>query len=88
MRYGATLTPIGPYRAFKRTAAITAAPRVPASLRIDAAANCAEPANVVTDITIGATRPIDGSASTPKDIPNRNTAIENGATFQAPWAKV
>ena len=57
-------------------------------LRIEAAANCAEPANVVADITIGAIAPIVGRARTPKDIPKPRTAIENGATFRAPWAKL
>ena len=42
----------------------------------------------LADITIGATVPIVGRASTPNDIPNPNTAIENGATFLAPWAKL
>ena len=57
-------------------------------LRIETDANCADPANVVIDITIGATEPIVGRARTPNDIPKPNTAIENGATFLAPWAKL
>ena len=70
---GATLTPIGPYRRFNRIAATTAAPTVPPSPRIETAANWADPANVVTDITIGATRPIAGAARTPNDTPKPNT---------------
>ena len=54
VRDGATLRPIGAYRAFSSTAATTAAASVPPAPRIEAAANCAEPANVVADITIGA----------------------------------
>jgi hypothetical protein len=38
---------IGAYRAFRSTAAVTAAATLPPSSRIEAAANCAEPANVV-----------------------------------------
>ncbi len=64
--HGATLTPIGPYRAFSSTAAVIAAATVPPTSRIDAAANCADPANVVIDITIGASTPMPAAlASTP-----------------------
>ena len=62
----------------------TAAARVPPADRIEADANCAEPANVTIDITTGATRPITGRASTPKEIPKPRTAIENGTTLRAP----
>src|SRR5919201_1412023 len=57
----------------------------PAAPRIDAAANCAEPANVVADITIGAIDPIPAEwASTPKVTPKAKTAIEIGAISMAP----
>ena len=88
VRDGATLRPIGAYRALSSTAATTAAASVPPAPRIEAAANWAEPANVVADITIGAIEPIVGRARTPNEIPKPSTAIENGATFLAPWAKL
>ena len=53
-----------------------AAATVPPTSRIDAAANCADPANVVIDITIGASVPMPAAlASTPKETPNPTTAI-------------
>jgi hypothetical protein len=65
-RYGATLIPMGPYRAFSRRAAARAAATVPPSPITDTAANCADPANVVADMTIGASRPNPAvRASTP-----------------------
>ena len=39
------------------------------------AANWAEPANTITDITIVASAPSTGRASTPKERPRRNEAI-------------
>ena len=49
---------------------MTAAPTVPPSPRTDTAANCADPANVVADMTIGASHPKPAArASTPNEIP-------------------
>ncbi len=57
----------------------------PPAPRIDAAANCADPAKVVADMTIASTDWIpDARASTPKDAPNANAAMPIGATFLAP----
>ncbi len=61
--HGATETPIGRYREFSITAARIAVAAEPPAPRTDAAANCAEPANVVMDITIGATLPIPAAGA-------------------------
>ena len=75
----------GPYRAFSRSAAATAAATVPPAPSTETAANCAEPANVVADITIGAAQPQPAArASRPKDTPNATTATASGAAARAP----
>ncbi len=57
-------------------------PPVPST---DAAANCADPANVVADMTTGATLPIPAaSASTPNERPKTNALAAIGATARAP----
>ena len=59
--------------------------------RIETAANWADPANVVTDITIGATTPIPAArARTPNEIPKPTTAIASGATARTPsrWLRL
>jgi hypothetical protein len=57
-------------------------PPVPST---DATANCAEPANVVADITTGASDPMPASrASTPKEMPNAPTATANGTATRMP----
>ena len=57
----------------------------PPAPRIDAAANCAEPANVVADMTIASTDSIpEVRASTPNEAPNTNAATPIGATLLAP----
>ena len=81
--------PIGAYLAFSRSAAATAAATVPPSPSTDTEANCAEPANVVADITIGASHPNPTArAITPNEIPNPATAIASGPTARAPSRKV
>src|SRR4029453_2046452 len=88
VRYGATEIPIGAYRAFSSRAAATAAATVPPSRSTETEANCAEPANVVPDITIGASHPNPPArAMTPNDTPNPATAIANGPTARAPSRK-
>src|SRR5919197_951999 len=67
------------------TAARIAAAAVPPASRIDATANCAEPAKVVADMTTGATRPMPTlRASKPYDTPKRPTAIPIGAARRTP----
>jgi hypothetical protein len=52
---------------------------------MDATANCAEPAKVVADMTIGAAQPMPAArASTPNDRANANAAIPIGAIALAP----
>ena len=64
---------------------MTAAATVPPSPMTDTAANCADPANVVADITIGASQPKPAArARTPNEIPNPATAIAKGPTARAP----
>ena len=86
---GATVTPIGPYRALSSTAAVTALATPPPASRIEAEANCAEPANVVPDITTAANggNPAD-RASSPKEIPKPATAMVSGNTARAPPPKL
>src|SRR5207244_10503022 len=57
----------------------TAAPTLPPAPPTDTAANCAEPANVVADMTIGATTPKPAErARTPKERPKPKTASASG----------
>jgi hypothetical protein len=52
---------------------------------MDTAANCAEPANVVADMTTGATGPIPASrARKPNGIPNAATATASGQPRRNP----
>ncbi len=89
VRYGATEMPIGAYLAFSSSAAATAAATVPPSPRTETDANWADPANVVADITIGASQPNPTArASTPNEIPNPTTATASGPTARAPSRKV
>jgi hypothetical protein len=84
-RDDATETPIGPYRAFSNTAAAIAAPTVPPASSTETAANCDEPANVVADMTIGASHPMPADrASSPNETPKPATAIASGATARTP----
>jgi hypothetical protein len=76
---------MGVYRAFSRRAAATAAATLPPTPRIETAANCAEPANVVADITTGATGPMPAArASTPIETPNATTGTARGRALRAP----
>jgi hypothetical protein len=64
---------------------VTAAATVPPAPRIETAANCADPAKVVADITIGASQPMPAErASRPNEMPNPRTATASGATARAP----
>ena len=66
-------------------AAATAAATAPPSSITVTAAICADPANVVSDITIGATTPMPASrARIPKDMPMTAAASAMGATSRAP----
>src|SRR3954471_18309211 len=56
-------------------AAVAAAPTLPAALRTEAAANCAEPANVVADMTTDASVPMpEERARRPHETPKTRTA--------------
>ena len=48
------------------------------------AANCAAPAKTTIDITMGATAPITGSASTPNEMPSVKVASANGRPARTP----
>src|SRR6185312_6455263 len=51
----------------------------------EATANCAEPANVVSDMRIGGTMPIPASrARMPNEAPNAATASASGAAARMP----
>jgi hypothetical protein len=66
------------------TPAAIAAPAPPPAARIASDPNCAAPENTTIDITIGATVPIIGRASTPNEIAIANTAIPNGSPRRIP----
>src|SRR5680860_614615 len=65
--------------------AISAAAAPPPAVRIEAAANCADPANVVADIARArkGLNPAD-SASAPNDTPNAKTGAASGTAARAP----
>ena len=71
---GAMAMPIGTKRRLSSMPATIAAAAPPPAESTARAANCAEPANTTTDMTIVAAGPITGRASTPKDRPSRNDA--------------
>ena len=53
--------------------------------RTEVAANCADPANVVADMTMGATEPMPAArARTPNDSPNPATAMASGIVDRTP----
>ena len=58
----------------------------PPPARIEAAANCAEPAKVVALMTIAGSAPMppDEADRTPNETPNRPTATANGSAVTAP----
>ena len=62
-----------------------AAAAVPPAPSTETIANCAEPAKVVSDITIEASAPMPAAwASTPKEAPKASTAGSSGATARSP----
>src|SRR2546423_4312463 len=71
-------------RALSRTPATiaAAAPAPAASTAVDP--NCAAPANTNADITIAASGPITGRATTPKDRPSSPAAAPNGRPARMP----
>ena len=69
----------------RRIAATTAAATEPPAPSTEIAANWADPAKVVIDMTMGAAVPSPAArARTPKDTPNPSTAIANGADCRTP----
>ena len=69
-------------------AAAIAAPTVPPWPMIAIAANCAEPANTMTDMTIAASADSPAScATTPKEIDSRRPATPKGMPARAPRRK-
>jgi hypothetical protein len=57
----------------------------PPTPRIETAANCAEPAKVVADMTIASSGSMpDAGASTPNESANAKAATANGAILLAP----
>ena len=82
---GAIAMPIARNREFMSAAATIAAPTAPPAPRIAIAANCAEPANTTTHMTIAATSESPTSwATTPNDTASRPPAIANGKPARRP----
>src|SRR5437588_818924 len=81
---GASATPMARYRAFSNRAAAIAAPVPPPAFSTANAPNCAAPEKTTTDMTIGATQPITGLASTPNEMAIANTAMPNGTPRRIP----
>src|SRR3954470_6126823 len=82
---GASAMPIGRKREFISAAAPTAAPSPPPAATIEIAANCAEPANTIADMTIaaGAESPA-WRARTPNETDSRNPAAAYGTPARIP----
>ena len=57
---------------------------MPPAPRTLSAANCAEPAKTIADITIAATLPITGAASTPKLTPTAKVGSTSGSAALIP----
>src|SRR3954447_9181592 len=82
---GASAIPIARKREFISAAAPTAAPMLPPAETIEIAANWAEPANTIADITIAAiTLKPASRASTPNDSERRNPASAYGTPARRP----
>src|SRR5581483_2738818 len=81
---GASARPMARYRALSRTPAAIAAPTLPPAVRMASEPSCAAPENTTIDITIGATVPIMGRASTPNEIAVAHTARPNAIPFRIP----
>ena len=75
---GASAMPIGRKRRLSRIPATIAATADPPPDSTASDANCAEPANTMSDITIGATGPITGRASTPNENDRSPAASPSG----------
>ena len=70
---------------FKSTAAVIAASAELLPAGIEAAANCADPANVVADITSGARWPIPAlRATSPNEAPKNKTVAATAAAVRTP----
>src|SRR5215211_227212 len=84
-RNGATATPIGKNREFRRMAATIAASAPPPAPNTATTANWADPEKAMTEKTIGATIPQPRErARTPKEIPSTNVASAKGSAAHAP----
>src|SRR5215203_3756565 len=82
---GATATPIGKNREFRRMAATIAASAPPPAPNTTTTANWADPEKAMTEKTIGATIPHPRErARTPKEIPSTNVARAKGNPARAP----
>src|SRR3954451_18505831 len=77
--------PIGRKREFISAAAPPAAPSPPPAATIEIAANCAEPANTIADMTIaaGAERPAS-RARTPNETDSKKPAAAHGTPAPKP----
>src|SRR5829696_5913744 len=84
-RNGATATPIGKNREFRRMAATIAASAPPPANNTVTSNNTANTEKVMTEKTIGATIPQPRErARTPKEIPSANVARAKGTPARAP----
>jgi hypothetical protein len=64
---------------------VIAASAEPLPARIDAAANCADPANVVADMTSEASTPIPAlRATSPNEAPKNQTVAATAAAVRTP----
>ena len=76
--------PMGSQRAFMSMPAVIAATAPPPAARTLSAANWAAPENTKIDMAIGATGPITGRASTPKDTPRASVGRTSGRPARTP----
>src|SRR5215208_493833 len=83
----AAATPIGRKRAFSIAPVAIAVAALPPAASTDVAPNCEAPANTTADITIGATDPISGSATTPNEMPTTNAAAPKPIPARNPRRK-
>ena len=83
----AAATPIGRNRAFSIAPVAIAVSALPPEASTDVAPNCEAPANTTADITIGATEPITGSATTPNETPTTNAAAPKPRPARRPERK-
>lgn len=85
---GAAATLIGRNLALSITPAAIAAAALPSAARTAVAASCDDPANWSADIRIGATKPITGCATAPKEADNTNIPGVNDNPARAPAQNV